>query len=80
MNQQDLQSLEQNLLFLRAATTESWARVNLYQEILQPVQDRLDELRPHLQAIAEELAQLYDATNDQIQVIAQMRQTLLSII
>ena len=80
MKQQDLQSLEQNLLFLRAATAESWARVNLYQEILQPVQDRLDGLRPHLQAIAEELAQLEEATNDQIQVVAQMRQTLLSII
>ena len=80
MKRQELQSLEQNLLSLRAATAESWARVNLYQEILQPVQDSLDGLRHHLQPSAEALFQLEDTTNNQIQVIAQMRQTLLSII
>lgn len=80
MKRQELQSLEQNLLSLRAAAAESWARVNLYQEILQPVQDSLDGLRHHLQPLKEALLQLEATTNNQIQVIAQMRQTLLSII
>ena len=80
MKRHELQSLEQNLLSLRAATAESWGRVNLYQEILQPVQDCLDGLRQQLEAIASALAQMQETGEHQLQDIAQMRQTLLSII
>lgn len=55
---QELQTWEQNLLSLRTATAECWGRVNLYQEMLQPVQDSLDGLRHKLQAISETLSQL----------------------
>ena len=80
MKRQELQSLEQNLLSLRAAAAESWGRVNLYQEMLQPVQDWLDGLRQQLEAIASALAQVQEAGEHQLQNIAQMRQALLSII
>lgn len=80
IKRQELQSLEQNLLSLRAAAAESWGRVNLYQEMLQPVQDCLDRLRQQLEAIASALAQVQETGEHQLQDIAQMRQTLLSII
>lgn len=77
MKRQELQSLEQNLLSLRAKTAECWGRVNLYQEMLQPVQDSLDGLRQQLQAIASTLTQVQETGNDQLQAISQMRSSLL---
>lgn len=78
MKWQELQSLEQNLLSLRAGTAECWGRVNLYQDLLQPVQDSLDGLRQKLEAIAVALSQVQETGDDQLQAIAQMQQTLLS--
>jgi hypothetical protein len=51
LKRQELQSLEQNLLSLQTAVAENWGRVNLYQEMLQPVQDSLDTLRYQLEAL-----------------------------
>jgi len=76
MKWQELQSLEQNLLSLRAATAELWGRVNLYQETLQPVQDCLDGLRHRLEAVAETLAQVKETNHNQLQTITQLHQTL----
>lgn len=78
IKRQELQSLEQNLLSLRAAVAECWGRVNLYQEILQPIQDSLDELLKKLSAIANTLEQVQQSGDYQLQTIDQMRQTLLS--
>ena len=73
---QELQSLEQNLLSRRSAVAERWGRVNLYQEMLQPVQDSLDGLRHRLEALASALAQVQETRDYQLQTIAQMQQTL----
>ncbi len=78
IKRQELQSLEQNLLSLRAAVAECWGRVNLYQEILQPIQDSLDELLKKLEVIAGTLEQVHQSGDYQLQTIDQMRQTLLS--
>jgi len=48
MQRQRMHSLEQTLLSLRA-TAGILGRVNLYQEMLQPVQDCLDGLRQQLE-------------------------------
>jgi len=74
--QQELQSLGQNLLALQTATAEKWGRINLYQEMLQPVQDCLDVLRQRLEAFKHNLAQVEAASHNQQQTIAQIRQTL----
>jgi chromosome segregation ATPase len=73
---QELQSWEQNLLSLRAVTAEGWARLNLYQEMLRPIQDSLDGLRQKLQAIASVLEQSQESGDNQA-AIAQIRQTLI---
>lgn len=77
---QELKTMEDNLLSLRTATAQSWGRVNLYQETLQPIQDCLDSLRAKLQAIAESSGQIQETGDEQIQVISQLRHTLLSLV
>ncbi len=77
---QELKVLEENLQSLRIATAEYWAKVNVYQETLQPTQDSLDGLRHKLQAIAESLATVQETGDYQLQTITQMRQTILSLI
>jgi len=76
IKRQELQSLEQNLLSRAAAVAERWGRVNLYQEMLQPVQDSLDGLRHQLEALASAWAQVQETRDYQFQTIAQMQQTL----
>jgi chromosome segregation ATPase len=77
---QELKVLEENLQSLRIATAEYWAKVNVYQETLQPTQDSLDGLRHKLQGIAESLATVQETGDYQLQTITQMRQTILSLI
>ncbi len=76
---QELQAAEQNLLSLRAEVAQSWGRVNLYQEMLQPVQDSLDRLRHQLEALAGTLTQVEETGDDQLQTIALIEQTLLPL-
>ncbi|MEH2293171.1 pilus motility taxis protein HmpF [Nostoc sp.] len=76
---QELKAIEENLLSLRRTTAECCGRVNLYQEALQPIQDSLDSLRQKLQGIAESLDQFQETGDSQLQAIAQMRQTLQSL-
>lgn len=45
----EIQQLEENLSERKAAVAELWGRVNLYQEMLQPMQDDLDRLRQKLE-------------------------------
>ncbi|MEA5515854.1 pilus motility taxis protein HmpF [Nodularia sp. UHCC 0506] len=77
--QQECQEIETNLLSLRTATAECWGRVNLYQEMLQPIQDRLDGLRHQLEEIAESLAQVQETGEHQLQTINEMRHTLQNL-
>ncbi|BAY74198.1 hypothetical protein NIES25_06080 [Nostoc linckia NIES-25] len=78
--QQELKAIEENLLSLRTATAQCCGRVNLYEEALQPIQDCLDSLRQKLQGIGESLDRFKETGDRQLQAIAQMRQTLQSLI
>jgi chromosome segregation ATPase len=77
---QELKTMEDNLLSLRTTTAECWGRVNLYQETLQPIQDCVDSMREKLQGIAASLTQVQETGDEQIQMISQLRHTLLSLI
>ncbi|MEH2231280.1 MAG: pilus motility taxis protein HmpF [Nostoc sp.] len=76
---QELKAIEENLLSLRTTTAEFSGRVNLYQEALQPIQHSLDGLRQKLQGIGESLDQFQETGDYQVQAIAQLRQTLQSL-
>ncbi|MDF5715052.1 MAG: pilus motility taxis protein HmpF [Rhizonema sp. NSF051] len=80
MKRQELLSIEQHLLSLQTTTAESWGRVHLYQEVLQPMQDGLKGLQQKLLGIAEALAQVQVTGDYQLQAVTQMRQTILSLI
>jgi len=78
--QQELKTIESDLLSLKTATAECWGRINLYQEALQPIQDCVDELRHKLQGIGESLAQIQETGDYQLQTITEIRQTISSFI
>lgn len=78
--QKEYQRLEQEWQEKRVRAAELWGAVNLYQEILQPVQDHVNGVRQHLEGIANGLNQIQETGDYQLQSIAQLRQTLSSFI
>ncbi len=75
----ELKQLEQALLDRRSAAAETWGRVNLYQEMLQPIQDNVDGLRQRLDGMAGTVTQFQETGEHQGQAIAEMRQILASL-
>ncbi|OCR01526.1 hypothetical protein BCD67_18715 [Oscillatoriales cyanobacterium USR001] len=75
----EIKQLEQNWLASRATVAELWGRVNLYQEMLQPVQDSLNGLRQKLEGTTGVLNQVQEAGDRQAQAIAQLREMLASL-
>jgi chromosome segregation ATPase len=78
--QREFQQLEQEWQEKRVRSAELWGAVNLYQEMLQPVQDQVNGVRQHLEAIANGLNQIQETGDYQLQSIAQLRQTLSSFV
>jgi chromosome segregation ATPase len=52
----------------------------MYQETLQPRQDSLNEIRQKLEAIADALNQIQETGDYQLQAIAELQQTIHSLI
>ncbi len=78
--QQELQNMEQNWQSSISQVAQLWGQVNLYQETLQPQQDTLNEIRQKLEAIADALTQIQEIGDYQLQEIAQLQQTINSLI
>ncbi|MEG5140967.1 MULTISPECIES: pilus motility taxis protein HmpF [unclassified Microcoleus] len=72
----ELKQLEQNLFNEKGAVAELWGRVNVYQEMLQPVQDNLSGLRQKLTAVGAELDRAQQTGEQQDQVVSDLRQAL----
>ncbi|MEO1374086.1 MAG: pilus motility taxis protein HmpF [Cyanobacteria bacterium J06635_10] len=77
---QELQAMEEKLSALQTANAQSWARVNFYEEALQPIQDSLEGLRHKLQAMNDALAQILETGNYQLQAITDMRSSMENLI
>jgi chromosome segregation ATPase len=78
--QQELQSLEQNWQSVKESAAELSAQVKVYQETLQPRQDGLNEIRQKLETIAEDLNQIQATGDYQLQAIAELQQTIGSLV
>ena len=78
--QREFQQLEQEWQEKRVRSAALRGVVDLYQEMLQPVQDQLNGIRQHLEAIANGLNQIQETGDYQLQSIAQLRQTLNSFV
>ncbi|MEG4030944.1 MULTISPECIES: pilus motility taxis protein HmpF [unclassified Microcoleus] len=76
----ELKQLEQNLFNQKGAVAQLWGRVNVYQEMLQPVQDNLTALRQKLEAAAGELDRVQQTGEEQDRVVSDLRQVLSALI
>jgi chromosome segregation ATPase len=76
LKRNEIKQLEQQWQTQKAQAAELWGRVNLYQETLQPTQDNLNSVKEKLEAIANLTAQFQEASDYQLQAIAEMRQTI----
>ncbi|HSF72559.1 MAG TPA: pilus motility taxis protein HmpF [Microcoleus sp.] len=76
----ELKQLEQNLFNQKGAVAQLWGRVNVYQEMLQPVQDNLTALRQKLEAVAGELDRVQERGDEQDRVVSELRQVLSGLI
>ncbi|MEG3937200.1 pilus motility taxis protein HmpF [Microcoleus sp. S36b_A3] len=72
----ELKQLEQNLFNQKGAMAELWGRVNVYQEMLQPVQDNLSGLRLKLEAAGAELDRVQQTGEEQDRVASDLREVL----
>ncbi len=75
----ELKRLEEELANRRKAAAEVTGKVEVYQEMLQPVQDTTDGMRQKLEAIAGSMAQGQEAADSQQQAITDMRQVISSL-
>jgi chromosome segregation ATPase len=75
----ELKQFEQQWQSKKAAAAEMWGKVSTYQETLQPPQDGLNRLREKLETIAGVMAQFQEASDYQLQAIAEMRQAIVNL-
>lgn len=76
---QQLETQEQSWIEQQRMVAELWGRINLYQEMLQPVQDSWNQVRQQLRETTADLNQLLDLSNSQTQATRQLRQVLSGI-
>jgi chromosome segregation ATPase len=74
--QQELQQLETDWQQQQVAAAELWATVNRTQEILQPLQERISELRAKLEALSELVNQTQQTGEYQIQAIGDLKEII----
>jgi len=73
----ELKQLERAVQHQRGEVVELWGKANAFQEILQPLQQSLDELRRKLTTTEADLAQRSD--NELRQVIEEIRRSLATL-
>jgi DNA repair exonuclease SbcCD ATPase subunit len=76
---QELKQMEQTLTERRILAAETWGKISLYQEMLQPVQDQVDALRQRIEGLSDTMSQVQESGDHQMQAISEMRQVLLSL-
>ncbi|MEO1431624.1 MAG: pilus motility taxis protein HmpF [Cyanobacteria bacterium J06633_8] len=77
---QALQAMEEKFCALQTTNAQLWAKVNLYEEALKPIQDSLESLRHKLQGINDALTQVQETGDYQLQAITDMRSSIENLI
>lgn len=75
-----LKQQEQAILEERRSVAELSGQVSLYEQMLQPQQEKLAELRQKLETAVESLNQVQETGNYQQQAIGQVRDVVMSLI
>lgn len=76
----ELQNLQQEWNSASESAAQLLGKVNLYQETLQLRQHSITEIRQKLEAIADGLNQIQEIGDYQLQLLAQMQQTIGSLL
>ncbi|NEO99388.1 MAG: hypothetical protein F6K58_12035 [Symploca sp. SIO2E9] len=76
----ELGNLQQEWNSAKESAAQILGKVNLYQETLQLRQDSITEIRQKLEAIADGLNQIQEIGDYQLQLLAQMQQTIGSLL
>ncbi|WP_343327440.1 pilus motility taxis protein HmpF [Geitlerinema sp. PCC 9228] len=74
--QNELDQMRQQWHEQSIAVAQIWGRVNLYREILQPIQDALNQLRSQLESAIRALNQVQETGDYQLQSIAELQRTV----
>jgi chromosome segregation ATPase len=69
----EIERQEKKLLEQQTAAAELWGKVNLYQEMLQPVQEQLNDLQQKLEAALGVLHEVQQTDEYQQQLLGQLR-------
>jgi hypothetical protein len=72
----EIVKLEQQFHTQLATVAELWGRVNICQELLQPMQEGIQTMKQKAEAIASVMTQFEEAGNYQRQAIAEMQTTV----
>jgi chromosome segregation ATPase len=72
----EIEEMEQQLRMQMTAAAELWGKVHGYEELLQPMQEGIHEMRQKAEAIASVMTQFQEAGNYQLQAIAEMQATI----
>jgi chromosome segregation ATPase len=73
---QEIEALEQQLRTQISAAADLWGKVHGYEELLQPMQEGIHDMRQKAEAIASVMTQFQEAGNYQLQAIAEMQGTI----
>ncbi len=76
---QDLDQKDQNLLEQRLSLRDRHGKVALYEEMLQPFQDRLTDVKGRNEFIAGSLAQLNESGTAQRQALSEVQQAFANL-
>lgn len=76
---QEIKQFEEHVKTQRASVAEIWGKVAAYQELLQPSQDSINGLKANLETIGNLMAQFQEASDYQLQAIAEMRQLITAL-
>lgn len=76
---QAIEQLEAQLAQQRSSAALLRGRVTNYEEMLQPMQDKLNELKAKLEEVSTLLTQVQETEGHQQQAVAQMRELLMGL-
>lgn len=77
---QAIEQLETQLAQQRSSAAQLRGRVTNYEEMLQPLQDKLNELKAKLEEVSTLLTQVQETEGHQQQAVSQMRDLLMGLI
>jgi DNA repair exonuclease SbcCD ATPase subunit len=75
----ELKQKERELQERRATVAQLWGQVGLYEELLQPLQDSLNELQQNLEALSGETAHMGEMSEAQQNAIAQLQASVSAL-